>query len=745
MPRFASLFKRAGFMTYCKMGTRQNRSTAKIICLVGAILLMPGPACRSDGDTDKQSEKINISQSRRKSAFPRGTPLGGGRLTAKQTESIPVNIVNFHSSEIPSQKHPFLFYTEDDINEAQKRVTDPKYRQAIHTLNTEADKTQQAALNPIDSSWWENIKTKPWSDTYPIIYERTCLVPLRMVRPAYYAALRFALAKDEKDAEVAKKILLHISDYSFEFEHFDVGMNYAVWGQLALNVYDVLFERFRPAERVKLNAFFTRMARAVMKNDAYWIKNNIGGGINNHLAWHKMMLGCLGLFYGRGELADYALHGPRGILSLLELGLVDDGLWCESSLNYHFTAIIPMVYFAEALRNAGYKEDLYTATTANGRNIRQSFDSMFGVLFPDGGIPPIGDTYGWRKRLCDEFSYVYAWKAYRAPRYAWLLEKAPLKKPELLFVGVETEDAILPNITSCLYPEHGYAFLRDRQGKDYWGSDGWCAFLTFDKSGVHSNNDKLSLMLFGQGKLLAPDVESRATAPHAFSSRIQRELNRSALSQNTVMIDYRDQRGTGERLWLEEYRNLPEEKAVTAIDRKGLLYEGVRQSRTICVRREYVLDVFQVVSDTPHDIHWIIHTIGKPESQKTSIALQPSQMKIPGPGSWLRDFKEGKSDGEIRIEWLEDSVRFRMTMAPKPETKVIVCGYPETDKPDAPTIPMLMVERRAASTIYAVVYQAGNKDLPELHIQALGDADGRLVYQVSGPWGNRRHLIPRLQ
>jgi hypothetical protein len=658
---------------------------------------------------------------------------------------MPVNIVNFHSSEIPSQKHPFLFYTEDDINEAQKRVTDPKYRQAIHTLNTEADKAQQAALDPIDSSWWENIKTKPWSDTYPIIYERTCLVPLRMVRPAYYAALRFALAKDEKDAEVTKKILLHISDYSFEFEHFDVGMNYAVWGQLALNVYDVLFERFTPAERVKLNAFFTRMARAVMKNDAYWIKNNIGGGINNHLAWHKMMLGCLGLFYGRGELADYALHGPRGILSLLELGLVDDGLWCESSLNYHFTAIVPMVYFAEALRNVSYKEDLYTVTTANGRNIRQSFDSMFGVLFPNGGIPPIGDTYGWRKRLCDEFSYVYAWKAYRDPRYAWLLENAPRKKPELLFVGAETEGAKPPNITSCLYPEHGYAFLRYREGKDYWGSDGWCAFLTFDKSGVHSNNDKLSLMLFGQGKLLAPDVESRATAPHAFSSRVQRELNRSALSQNTVMIDYRDQRWTGERLWLEEYRNLPEEKVVTAIDRKGLLYEGVRQSRTICVRGEYVLDVFQVVSDTPHDIHWIIHTIGRVESQKASIALQPSQVQIPGPGSWLRDFKEGKSDGEIRIEWIEDSVRFRMTMAPKPETKVIVCGYPETDKPDAPTIPMLLVERRAASTIYAVVYQADNKDLPELHIQALGDVDGRLVYQVGGLRPNRKHLIPRLQ
>ena len=701
----------------------------KVIGLVAAVLTILVPACRLDGSANKQSEKIKT---------PKNQPK-------EQREAIELEIPDFHSGQIGSKKHPLLFYSEDDIKEARERAADPEYREAVETLNTEADKAQRVVLESIDSSWWNEAKTKPWSDTYPIIYEKTCLIPLRMAGPAYYAALRFAINKDEKDAETTKKILLHLSDYTFEFEHFDVGMNYSVWGHLALNVYDILFERFTHDERAKLDAFFTRMAQAVMKNDIYWIKNNIGGGINNHLAWHKMMLGCLGLFYGCNELADYALVGPRGFLWLLELGLVDDGLWCESSLNYHFTAIVPMVYFAEALRKVDYEQDLYTIVTANGRNIRQSFDSMFGVLFPDGSIPPIGDTYGRRKRLCEEFSYVYALRAYQEPGYAWLLEKAPRKRPELLFIGLETKGAKPPNVSSCLYPEHGYGFLRDRRGKDYWASDGWCAFLTFDKSGVHSNNDKLSLMLFGYGKLLIPDVEARATVPHAFSSQVQRELNRSALSQNTVMIDYCDQRPVGERLWLEEYRDLAEEKVITATDRNGLLYEGVRQSRTICVRREYVLDVFQVVSDATHDIHWVIHGIGKPESQKASIALEPSQVKIPGPGAWLRDFKAGKSNGEVRVEWFEDSVRFRMTLAPGQRTRVITCGYPKTDKPDSPTIPMLLVERRAASTIYAVVYQAGRGILPEIHVKALEDMDGRLVYQVSGPWGNRRHLIPRLR
>jgi hypothetical protein len=181
------------------------------------------------------------------------------------------------------------------------------------------------------------------------------------------------------------------------------------------------------------------------------------------------------------------------------------------------------------------------------------------------------------------------------------------------------------------------------------------------------------------------------------------------------------------------------------MDRKGLLYQGVRQARTVCVRREYVLDIFQVVCDATHDIYWIIHTIGKPESQRASIALEASEIEIAGPGRWLRDFQEGKSDAEVQMEWFEDSVRFRMTLAGQPGTKVITCGYPETDEPNCPTIPMLLVHRRAASTIYAVVYQAGKSKLPKVSLERFPDVDGRLVYQVSGPWGSRRHLVPRLQ
>lgn len=86
-----------------------------------------------------------------------------------------------------------------------------------------------------------------------------------------------------------------------------------------------------------------------------------------------------------------------------------------------------------------------------------------------------------------------------------------------------------------------------------------------------------------------------------------------------------------------------------------------------------------------------------------------------------------------------------MTIAGQPGTKVINCGYPETDAPNCPTIPMVLVHRQSADTIYAVLYQVGKGHLPHLQLKSLGQVDGHLIYQVSGPWGVRRHLVPKLQ
>lgn len=668
-----------------------------------------------------------------------GEPGGGKAGTTLQVPDL--------RSRLYRQKHPLFFTTGDEIEQAKARIeADASLRVAYEALLEQVEEDLEVTPEPLDRAWWDEVKEKPWQDTYPIIFEKTWLEPARMASPMSRLAHAYTFSGEKRFAERAREILLHLSDYTFEFEHYDVGMNYSVWGCRALETYDLLFDRLSAEERTRVDAFFTRLGRAVLANDVFWIENKIGGGINNHLAWHKMMLGMLGVFYGEASLVDYALHGPRGIGELLERGLLDDGLWLEGSLNYHFTAIVPMTYLAAMLRRSSDSSgDLFHRIFADGRTLKQPFDAMFGVLFPDGTIPPIGDAYGHWSNLADQSLYEYAYSTYRDPRYAWLLSRAEKRHPDALLHGLPLQSSEVPGIGCRLYPEHGYVFLRSRSGEEYWDSDAWCAFLTYDRSGVHSNADKLSLILFGHGKLLIPDVEARATVPHAFSSKVQRELNRGGLSQNTVMIDGQDQRYSPNLLTLLEYRDLPDEKRATAADLEASLYPGVRQQRTVCLTEDYALDVFQVAADATHEIEWIIHGPADVTGEQSNLTFAPQAGRTEGAWKWIRDLRESRPEEPWWVEWQSGPNRFRVAVDAEQATRVTLCGYPTTDQAECPVFPMLVVGRRAANTRFVVLYQVSGNSVPQLNLRVGESWEGRFPVQVGGPFGSRTHTIPVLE
>jgi len=660
--------------------------------------------------------------------------------------AVPLTEVRNLSSSSLKRTPPFLFFSADEIAAAKRHATAPGMRAVFKRLEAKAREALGVNLEPFSTEWWQRARARKWEETYPEIYLHTCLEPSRLA--AHLDPLvRYALLADDENAFAkAKNILLHLSAFSFEPEHYDVGMNYSVWSVHALRTYDALFSRLSADERRRVDDFFTRLGRAVLKNDIYWIDNNIGGGINNHLAWHKMMLGMLGLFYEEPAMVEYAMRGPRGLIELLELGLTDDGLWCEGSLVYHFAAIVPTVLFADTLRRAGHRDNLFEMTLGDGRTLRQPLDVMFETLFPNGVIPPVGDAYGMRAALADQPIYEYGWAAWGDPRYAWLLSQRKERGAESLFLPPLPADASAPPVRSRLFPEHGYAFLRTHGNAEYWNSDARCVFLTYDRAGVHSNADKLSIMLFGYGKLLLPDVEAKATVPHAFSSRVQRELNRGGLSQNTVMIDGQDQRGPGELLDLVEFRDLPAEKRVTAADRRGLLYEGVRQQRTICLTDHYVLDVFQVRCDAVRQVDWIIHVLDERAERVSGLEMKTCEPPATtGAWPWLRDFRAAVADGAWNASWRSDDVSVCLHMAGAPGTQVIECGYPATDDPKAARVPMLIVRRRAQETTFATVYTCGRTEGGPTKLAMLIDRDGRLAFEVDAGGGRGVHLVPRLR
>jgi len=646
---------------------------------------------------------------------------------------------------------PRLFFSPAEIERAKARIeSDPAARTILERLTDEADEALELEIEPFDVEWWPAIQNDSWQETYPHVFEHTWIIPVGYAQPAARLATAWLLTGKQAYAEKAIALMMHLATYTFQAQHYDLGMNYSIWGFHLLKAYDALGSQMTAAQRRAVDDCLSRLAHEVLINHVFWVANDIGGGINNHLAWHNAMLGLVGLFYDRPEMVEYCLTDTRGLVPLLEDGLLDHGLWRESSLVYQFAAIAPMLVFARAEARMEVEKPLSTRILANGRTLKQGFDAMIDVLAPDGIIPPIGDAYAARRRLWEVPLYEQAWALWGDPNHAWLVTRNPEPSPDALFMPPLPERLKPPPIRSILLPEHGYVFLRTHSDADYWCNNAArCAFVTYDRSSVHANADKLSLMWFGEGRMLLSDVEGKATAGHAFSSRIQRELNRGALSQNTIMIDGADQTCRPQMLRLIEYRDLPTEKRVSAGDLEGILYEGVRQMRSIALTDAYMLDVLQVACDRDRRIDWVVHVMDekaelvRQEGGKAGAA-EPFALPEEAAWQWLRDAVHFKVDGPIELAWQQGDVRVGLHMLDPGDARIILCGYPATDEPDSGSIPMTLVRRIGTEAVFAAVWTVGDK-LPPVSLVQRDHRDGQLVYEVTVGQTSRVHLVPTLE
>ncbi len=247
----------------------------------------------------------------------------------------------------------------------------------MERLTKEAGDLESEVLPTFETEWWNEASTKPWAAIYPQIAQHTYFAVLQPCIKARNTAIAYAVTQDESLSSIVQRVLLHYAGYDFFAEHPDVGMNWSIWCLSLLQAYDLVRDTVCPDGGGRIDAFFDSALAAVRKNDEWWLRDNMGGLFNNHFAWHKIFIGSCGIFYNRPDMIEYAVEGNQGFRELIENGIRDDGLWFESSLNYHFAALVPLVEMASELSNSGTRIDLWNRTFANGRRLR---DLVAGAL-----------------------------------------------------------------------------------------------------------------------------------------------------------------------------------------------------------------------------------------------------------------------------------------------------------------------------------------------------------------------------
>ncbi len=644
-----------------------------------------------------------------------------------------------------AREHPGLFITLDDVQRARagSLALDFFANEAESLLNSARD-LDPDTLPEFEDTWWADNRERPWRETYPEINHLTGQVPRTWTAAIQRCARASLLYPDEGLDVKAREMLLSLSDYHFEYEHFDVGMNYTTWGMVALEAYDILYAGFSQSERARMDAFFDRMLAAVRKNNDYWIEHEPGGPMNNHYAWHYLGMMMYGLFYGDDDLVQNAIHGAKGPIDSLLYGFRDDGLWLEASINYQFAATVPLVIMAELLENVGHSESLWNFVTDDGHSLRQSYNALIETMFPDGTMPNIGDCYGRRTHPGSSPDYEILYRRFNDPTYAWAIQHYGRRHPNAIFSGIpELPAGNAPLLSSRNWPEQGYTMLRSAYSENYWSGDGWTLFTTWSGAPVHDNRDKLSFMLFADGHHWLVDAEVRPTVYHAFSAAVQSELNRHTLSHNTVMVDGQSQRHPGKRLELVEYQILPEVQRVTMADRDGRLYPGVQQMRTFLISDAYILDVFQVKAETTRNLTWLLHVDGKSvdNSGEAWMALTPW---AEGPKRWLREPESAPLAGQYHEVFQHESDHFTLDVHPSSaETTITRCLYPRDDRPDSDAYATRMIDVDTNQAIFLAVYRRGTHEkLEELTVRPA--SLGRLEVTVNTGDAIRHHLIPAL-
>ncbi len=627
--------------------------------------------------------------------------------------------------------HPTLMTGPLGLERARQRVKEYSWAQTIaHRIIPPAERLRSQTLPSFDKAWWEQARTKPWQDIYPEVNYHTMSAVSEPVRLALDAAIAYSVTGDRQYARLVRKVLLHYTSYDFFVVHPDCGLNWSVWCSQALQAYDLIWDTLSDADRVKLDDFFSRAFHAIKQNDDWWLRDMMGSLYNNHFAWHKLFIATYGLFYGKSDLVDYAIESDQGVRDLIEKGVRDDGLWLESSLNYHFTALAALTKLAAHMRNSGYKLDLWHHRFANGRRLRDLIFGPIQTLYPDGTIPTIGDTYGRRVKLSDFDLYYSAYDTYKDPELAWLLSANTNVPSEVLFLGtvpdwlIEQDSSGLipstkPNSKTRLWPEHGYVALRSDEGEGYWSGHGFSCFLSFGADGIHSHRDKFNLTAFARGAHVAVDAEALTSAGHSFSSPIQGELNRSTVCHNTPMVDGQDHQITGRKLELIEFVDGSDVKMATIADLQGLVYPGVRIMRTVALTKDFLLDVFQAKSDTLHTYDYLFHTysdVGAFSLESFDGECRSVDLGKKAPWKWLSDAKAASTSADWSVLAVQHGVNLRFAMMGSPETQVILCSFPRDDRFSPPPIPMLAARRTVKSTTYIATMQADRGQLAPIQV-----------------------------
>jgi len=428
---------------------------------------------------------------------------------------------------------------------------------------------------------------------------------------------------------------------------------------------------FSAAERKEIEErFFRSSIETIRRNRA---------GRSNWQSWHNGAIAVVAVALRDTSLLEDAINGDQGFLYQMDESVLEDGMWYEGSIAYHFYALSAHTHLLEAARHAGV--DLYRLDT-----VRKMFDGPLAQLYPDMTYPAINDSdrgsiYGARG------SYELAFARYRDARYA-----APISKRDTinaLLYGAESIPKVsLPRLPSANLEATGLAALRS------WAEPPITVMLDYGPhGGGHGHPDKLNVMLFALGDELMPDPGRLA-----YSVPAHRTWYKQTVSHNTIVVDEKSQaacKGT-----LLAFETGDEADIVRAATDEA--YPGVVLDRTVALTDGYVLDLVVVNSEEEHTYDLAYHVRGRFEPDFDLEPAQGWRESVPG-YCHFSNVRKGRPAMPFTARWVSDNGIVKMTFCADRDIEVICADG--LGNPPQEVVPTVILRAFGRHVVFAALIE----------------------------------------
>ncbi len=361
--------------------------------------------------------------------------------------------------------------------------------------------------------------------------------------------------------------------------------------------------------------------------------------IHNHAVLITSAISLLGFLLGDEELHRAGLEGEYGLLDQLRRGVLEDGLWYEGVVNYHFYALHPILQYGWAVEN--------TPWAVRGLEpIRRMLDFPLRFIQPDGSFLRRHDatskanigTYAPYYELGLSWFGDARYRAYLQTAYGRMGAGPGLSLPG--YRPVERDSVFALCFGMNLAEEAGEAGeameelrLLVEQPQSSAGSGltrlpGAAGLHLTVKhgpfGGEHDHMDQLNISLSACG---IPLLEDAGTVPYAMP--LHYGWFKHTFSHNTVAVNGMDQPpADGRRLgfgletwgsWVcaavdwkrEDY--LFKDRIVLPAELRPWhepSYQGVELARTCLVRDNWVVDAVRVLLPDPRQADFLLHVDG---------------------------------------------------------------------------------------------------------------------------------------